>query len=135
MRSLDYTLLLLFKIRGWHAGIRIDCNLPLLVCANKSFRCFFVAEVGKIHQVLILSKNDFVATVANMVNNIVTDFFVVFKFFKAFRIFAESFLFSHDAILCEWWALSDSNRGPIGYEPTALTAALRARKLTCRSKL
>ena len=31
------------------------------------------------------------------------------------------------------WALQDSNLGPIGYEPTALTAELRARAL--RSKI
>ena len=26
-----------------------------------------------------------------------------------------------------WWAFTDSNRGPIGYEPTALTTELKAR--------
>ena len=26
----------------------------------------------------------------------------------------------------DWWAFTDSNRGPIGYEPTALTTALKA---------
>ena len=25
-----------------------------------------------------------------------------------------------------WWAFTDSNRGPIGYEPTALTTELKA---------
>ncbi len=25
-----------------------------------------------------------------------------------------------------WWAFTDLNRGPIGYEPTALTAELKA---------
>ena len=26
------------------------------------------------------------------------------------------------SVICEfWWAFTDSNRGPIGYEPTALT--------------
>lgn len=28
----------------------------------------------------------------------------------------------------EWWALLDSNQQPIGYEPTALTIELRARR-------
>ena len=27
-----------------------------------------------------------------------------------------------------WWAFTDSNRGPIGYEPTALTTELKAQK-------
>src|SRR5262245_53458134 len=31
---------------------------------------------------------------------------------------------------CDEWALHDSNLGPIGYEPTALTAELRARTVT-----
>ena len=32
-----------------------------------------------------------------------------------------------------WWAFTDSNRGPIGYEPTALTTELKAHTLLGRS--
>ena len=32
-----------------------------------------------------------------------------------------------------WWAFTDSNRGPIGYEPTALTTELKARFVSTKS--
>ncbi len=25
-------------------------------------------------------------------------------------------------VICEWWVLGDSNPGPLGYEPSALTS-------------
>ena len=33
-----------------------------------------------------------------------------------------------------WWAFTDSNRGPTGYEPAALTAELKAHEV-CESLL
>ena len=34
-----------------------------------------------------------------------------------------------------WWAFTDSNRGPIGYEPTALTTELKALACPFRTRL